>query len=47
MDHLMLMCINGKERRLEEFKELLEFCGFQVVTVRPALFEVVIECKAI
>jgi precorrin-6B methylase 2 len=47
LDHLMLMCVHGKERRLEEFKELLDFSGFQVVTVRPALFEVAIECKAI
>jgi 2-polyprenyl-3-methyl-5-hydroxy-6-metoxy-1,4-benzoquinol methylase len=47
LDHVMLMKFGGKERTTHEFKKLFDATGFEIIGIKPALFHVVIETKAI
>jgi 2-polyprenyl-3-methyl-5-hydroxy-6-metoxy-1,4-benzoquinol methylase len=47
LDHILLMCLSGKDRGIKEFERILEKAGFGIVEIRPALFQVVIEARAV
>ena len=47
VDILMLMCIGGKERTLEQFKSLFDQSGFEIISVKTVDYQVLIEIRAI
>jgi hypothetical protein len=47
LDHSMAMQVGGKERTLEEFRGLFDLTGFEIVEIRRALYERVIETRVI
>ena len=47
IDQIMLMCLGGKERTREQFKKLFDAAGFEIASIKSAVFQVVIECRAV
>ena len=46
-DILMLVNVGGKERTLEQFKALFNQSGFEITSLKPIDYQVLIELKAI
>ena len=46
-DFLMRMTLGGQERSFEQFREIFSKSGFEIVAVKNALFEYLIELRAI